>query len=203
MGLRGYGDHRSSWRRDTGRLSPNSPFLFTVSGRNTNGSRGTYRDEVVLRRTGISWLANVRRVRLPYPQMDFSIGTGTRKYCRRKNLTTCIASISAAKLYDLQHDVVCRRPPPVPGRAPKALTVSDIAQVSNRYCKTVPLEAHAMELASRGPPAIAHVDRWNAADCCSPTDYPARQRRNNERSSRVRSNPRSAAGIRASRRFDR
>ena len=59
---------------------------------------------------------------------------GTRKYCRCKNMTTCIASDHVCReALDLQHNVVCRRPPPVPGRAPKALTVSDIAQVSNRY----------------------------------------------------------------------
>ena len=75
---------------------------------------------------------------------------------------------------------------------------------SYRYWQDGRVAAHAMELASRQRPAIAHVEPLERpADCCSPTGCPARQRRNNGRSSLVRSNPRNAAGIRASRRFDR
>ena len=66
--------------------------------------------------------------------------------------------------------------------------------------KTVRVAAHAMDLASRQPPAIAHVEPLERP---SPTGYPGHQRRNNGRSSRGRSIPRNAAGIRASRRFDR
>ena len=68
--------------------------------------------------------------------------------------------------------------------------------------KTVRVAAHAPWnsplLDSRQPSLTS--SRWNAP---SPTGYPGHQRRNNGRSSRGRSIPRNAAGIRTSRRFDR
>jgi len=70
---------------------------------------------------------------------------------------------------------------------------------------TVRVAAHAMELAFRQPPAASRsrraLERVRIAGRL--LVIPLTQRRNNARSSGVRSNPRNAAGIQASRRFDR